>query len=173
MALLMQSRRLTTSGVASAVRLLMSNGATAGSAASTPAHSALCSAPTHSSRSMCTAAASLCAPAHPGSALSPAAAAAAISTASSSISEWMDRISIWLAAPKSKITAHRRGQKRQHQKLKAASVMSRCPKCDRVMRQQEVVSRCPVADCPSGVSRPSAIKAQALAASQEDVAIEA
>lgn len=48
-----------------------------------------------------------------------------------------------------------------------------CSKCDRVMRQQEVVSRCPVADCPSGVSRPSAIKAQALAASQEDVAIEA
>lgn len=165
MSLIMQGRRLAAAQTAAAVRLLASD------AAAPTVHSALGvrAAPFHRPRSMSTAAAAadLWAPS-----VSPSRpATAALSAAAGLVSEWTQRIAIWLAAPKSKITAHRRGQKRQHQKLKWAPVMARCPKCDRVMREREVVSRCPQPECPCGVPRPAAAKLQQAAAQEDSSAV--
>ena len=102
MALIIQSRRLATSKAASAVRLLMSNGLPVGTATGGPStNTCLLCVSAHSSRSRHTAAASLFAPVYQESTPSPVTAA--MSTASSSLSGWIERISIWLAAPKSKV----------------------------------------------------------------------
>ena len=94
MSLLRQSRGLVATQAAAAVRSLV------GAAGPPAPHSALQAVPSHSSRGMSTAAASSWAPAQSP----PGSVTAALSAATGFVSEWTQRISIWLAAPKSKVT---------------------------------------------------------------------
>jgi len=45
------------------------------------------------------------------------------------------------AAPKTKVSRHRRGNRRQHQRLDAPSLVV-CPQCNQLMRSHHVCKNC-------------------------------
>mmetsp|Transcript_4904 Transcript_4904/g.14129 ORF Transcript_4904/g.14129 Transcript_4904/m.14129 type:complete len:169 (-) Transcript_4904:463-969(-) len=66
------------------------------------------------------------------------------------LSDYMHAIGMWLACPKHKVSRHRRGLRRQHQRMSATGRMSQCGLCDKVFPVRTIMSSCKRDGCPSG-----------------------
>ncbi|KAL4448959.1 hypothetical protein ABPG77_007676 [Micractinium sp. CCAP 211/92] len=54
-----------------------------------------------------------------------------------------------LAAPKKKVSPHRRGNRNATKYIRFVPVVAQCSKCQRVFQQQSVPSKCDEDDCPA------------------------